>query len=82
MVEKSNLTEEESVTQEVAKSNDSGEKFSTKDVLAAGQEDAELVKKVFEWSLEQLAKEKNRLSEQGASVIEVEMMDMTVIVHG
>ena len=42
----------------------------------------ELVKKVYDWALEQLNKEKERLKTLGVEPIDLEVIDMSVLMEG
>ena len=49
--------------------------------MADAKEEA-LVKKVYDWALEQLSKEKERLKTLGVEPIELEVIDMSVLMEG
>ena len=42
----------------------------------------ELLKRTYNWCLEQADKEKKRLEKQGASPIDMKVLDMSVLVQG
>ena len=47
-----------------------------------GEKTDELVEKVYEWSVEQMKKEKERLKGLGVEPIDLQVIDMSVLVEG